>query len=596
MSAASPSLFRKLLYAAILAGAVVALLLGGLELGLRVAGVGYSPHFFRRVVLPDGERIWRENRWCTAPFFSADLVRRPQPVRLPEKKSPGTYRIFVLGSSAAMGDPEPAFSFARVLEAMLRAAYPGRRFEVINAAVTAVNSHLVRGFAEDCARLEPDLFIVYEGNNEVIGPFGPAGVFAPFLRSGTAVRTAVWLKGTRTGQLLARAGSRPPGEWGGMGMFLRQQIVADDPRLDSVRANFQANLLAIAASARRAGAGALICTVPANQRDFAPFLSLHRPGLDPVQLARWQALFAAAEKSGQAGDLAGATQKYQEALGIDDRYAELPFRLGRLALQAGNEAAARDYFQRALDLDALRFRTDSTLNRTIRDLPAAGGPNLEVVDLAAGLAAQSAHGITGNEMFYEHVHLTLRGAYEAARELFPHVVADLQRRGLAAGPMPVPFDYDEAHVRLGYNTYEQDMIAVELLNRFHRAPFTGQSDNAARLQSWERRLDAAKGLLARPEAGPALRELARRALELAPDDWVLKRDTGAMLVSRGAPTEALLLLGQAAQWIDDDVDTLIALGWARRALGHTAEAEKAFAQARKLEPQYPGLPPPPAKP
>ena len=65
-----------------------------------------------------------------------------------------------------------------------------------------------------------------------------------------------------------------------------------------------------------------------------------------------------------------------------------------------------------------------------------------------------------------------------------------------------------------------------------------------------------------------------------------------MLVARGQAAEALPLLQRAAAWIDDDVDTLIALGWAHRHLGQTAEAEAIFAQARALEPHYPNLPKP----
>src|SRR5947199_278989 len=82
---------------------------------------GSSQHFAGPTATDTGETIWRENRWCTAPYFSPALVRRPQAFRLPAKKTPGTYRIFVLGSSAAMGDPEAAFSFGRVLETMLHA-------------------------------------------------------------------------------------------------------------------------------------------------------------------------------------------------------------------------------------------------------------------------------------------------------------------------------------------------------------------------------------------------------------------------------------------------------------------------------------------
>ena len=566
---------RRRLFLALFTVTSAALLIGGLELGLRLAGFGHSPHFFRLAKTPDGEPIWRENRDFTAPFFGETLVRRPQPVRLPLKKAPGTYRVFILGSSAAMGDPEPAFSLARVLEVQLRAAYPQVRFEIVNAAVTAINSHLVRGIAADCAALEPDLFIVYEGHNEVIGPFGPASVFAPFQRSEAAVRTTVWLKGTRLAQLAARLARRgdAPADWGGMEMFLRQQIPADDPRLDAVRAHFRANLTAIADSAREAGATAIFCTTVANQRDFAPFLSAH-------------------------GE------------------AEKVYREGRAALDAGHVDEARDLFQRALDLDTLRFRADSTLNQIIRDLPAnvrntnihpdsspddsatnvritnIGSP--EVVDLAAVLAAKSRHGIPGDEFLYEHVHLTLRGTHEAALALLPSLVADLRQRGLVTTEV-APLDYEEIGLRLGYNTHEQTMIALELANRFAQPPFTGQSDHAARLAAWQRRAERGQALLAQPDATAALHELGRRAMTAAPDDWLLARNTGAMLVARQQAAEALPLLERAAAWIDDDVDTLVALGWAHRALGHAVEANSAFEKARALAPHYPNLPKPGTK-
>jgi Tfp pilus assembly protein PilF len=589
-------LWRKLAYAAVLTATALGALAGALEAVLRLAGFGESPHFARRVTLPGGETVWRDNRGCTVPFFSPALARRPQPFRLPEKKAPGAYRIFVLGSSAAMGDPESSFSLARTLEVMLHATWPQQRFEVVNAGVTAINSHLLRQYADDCARLEPDLFIVYEGHNEVIGPFGPAGVFAPFFHSERAIRFALWLKGTRTGQLFSAAGRvlagrrGVPAEWGGMQMFLRQQIAADDPRLDAVGQHFRANLLAIADAGQHAGATTLLCTVLTNQRDFAPFLSQHRPNLAPADLARWQAGFAAAENAARQGDPAAAERAYRAAFALDDRYAEVPYRLGRLALAAGRDDEARGFFQRALDLDTLRFRTDSRLNGVIRDLDRGDRPDLAVVDLAGDLAARSPHGIPGDDLLYEHVHLTLRGTYEAARDLFPHVAADLRRRGLITSLPPAPPSYDDVRRRLAYTTYEQAMIALSLLGRFRAAPFTGLSDDAARGAAWERISATANELLARPDALPALREVYQQAMTLAPDDWILARNAGAMLVARRAPAEALPLLQRAAAWIDDDIDTLVALGWAQRALNQTAAADATFARARRLEPRYPGLP------
>jgi len=591
VSASTLSLPRKLLFAAILATAALAVSLGGLEAALRLMHYGHSTHFFQRTVLANGDKIWRENRWCTAPYFSEALVRRPLPVRLPEKKTAGTYRIFVLGSSAAMGDPEPSFSLARMLGAMLRAAYPHQRFEVINAAVTAINSHVVRGIAEDCAKLEPDLFVVYEGNNEVIGPFGPAGVFAPFLQGELAVRVASALKTSRTGQLLSNLANRKrPAEWGGMEMFLRQQIGIDDPRLKAVRAHFRANLEAIAQSGHAAGASVFLCTVATNQRDFAPFLSQHRKNLSPAELTAWNTDLAEATDALRKGDLSGAEAAYRAAYAIDDHHAELAFRFGRLALQIGRDLDARDLLQHALDCDTLRFRTDAALNQVVRELGKTVTPPVEVVDLATALAHHSAHGITGDELLYEHVHLTFRGTYEAALALFPRIAADLARRGLVSGEPPTPFDYEEARLRLGYNIYEQAMITQELLNRFHKPPFTGQADITSRQHTWAQRAEQANQLLSRPDATPALASLAKRAIDAAPDDWLLARNTGAMLVARGDPASALPLLERASQWIDDDVDTLVALGRAQRALGQQAEAEATFAKARLLEPHYPGLP------
>jgi len=543
------TLRRKLFYAAILSGALLTLLLGGLELGLRLAGYGASPHFFRQARTASGELIWRENRDVTVPYFSAALARRPQPVRLPAKKPAGTYRLFVLGSSAAMGDPEPSFSLARVLDVMLAAAYPDQHFEVVNTGITAINSHLVRGIADDCAALEPDLFIVYEGNNEVIGPFGPTGVFAPFLKSNAAVRAAVWLKGTRTAQLLGSFASRGrPREWGGMEMFLQQRIEADDPRLHAVRDHFRANLEAIVASGRRGGGATLLCTVATNQRDFAPFLSTD----------------------------GRAQQRYDAA---------------QAALGAGDEGTARREFQAALDLDALRFRTDSKLNQAIGDVVFPDRLSGETVDAAGLLAAQSRGGVCGNEFFYEHVHLTLRGTYALARALLPRIAAVLHQRDQALPSEPKALlPYEDVALRLGFSTYEQSMIAAEMLHRLGQPPFTAQSDHAARLATWQRAASQGQALLARPDATDALREISRRALAQRPDDWILARNTGAMLLSRQRPAEALPLLEQADRWIDDDVDTLVALGWTHRALGHAAEAEAAFARARKLEPDYPNLP------
>lgn len=597
MDAPAPSLRRKLLFAGILAAFAAALMLVLAEGGLRVAGYGHATSFVRRTRAADGTEVWRENRWCTAPYFSPELVRRPVPFRLPVAKSPHAYRVFVLGSSAAMGDPEASFSLARMLESMLHAAYPEIEFDVVNAGITAINSHVLRGIAADCAKLQPDLFIVYEGNNEVIGPFGPAGVFAPFFRSAAMLRLAAALKVTRTGQavgalsrLLQPRGASPD-EWRGMQMFLAQQIAVDDPRLDAVRDHFARNLEAIIAHAGDAGARTLLCTVLTNQRDFPPFLSVHSTELAPALQSEWQAHLDAGRAALARGDIAAARTAFDAAAAIDDTPAELAFRRGRLELLHGATDRARTLLQRAADLDALRFRTDQSLNDAIRTVAARRSGGVELVDLVSTVGARSRGGLAGDDLLYEHVHLTFRGTYEVARELFPRIAADLQRRGRARELREVPFDYDEARVRLGFTTYEQAMIAIELLQRFRTAPFVDQTDGAARVQAWTRRVEAATQLLSQPGATEALEAAYARAREWKPNDWILARNAGAMLVARGDPAAALPLLQQAERWIEDDTDTLIALARAHQALGDEVAAGAAFERARALDPRYPGLPP-----
>src|SRR5262249_1499945 len=151
------------------------------------------------------------------------------------------------------------------------------RFEVINTAVTAINSHVILPIARECAGYEPDLFIAYIGNNEVVGPFGPAGVVGRHSPNLSLIRTNIAVKVTRTGQLidalLARIGParEAPQFWGGMEMFVRSQVRATDAALLTTYAHFRQNLDDICRAAAGAGAATILCTVPVNLRECAPF-------------------------------------------------------------------------------------------------------------------------------------------------------------------------------------------------------------------------------------------------------------------------------------------------------------------------------------
>jgi tetratricopeptide (TPR) repeat protein len=586
----------KLALGCAVALALAASALGLLELGLRIAGYGHSPKFYRTEQAADGTAWLRENRWVTAPFFAPEVIRRPQAFRLPAKKQPGTYRIFVLGSSAAMGDPESSFSLARMLDVMLSEAHPEVRFEVVNAGITAINSHVLRGIAADCAELEPDLFIVYEGNNEVIGPYGPGTVFAPFLGSHGAVRLSTAIKRTRTGQLVAALARRfrhdaaAPEKWGGMQMFLAHGIDYDDARLATTRELFRRNLAAIIESGREAGARVLLGTVVTNRRDCAPFLSRHRAGLAADSLARWESVYADGNRALGAGDLKAAGESYTAALALDDHFAELHYRIGQLRQREGRRAEAMLAWQTALDRDALRFRTDTELNSAIQSFAAMDAASVRVLDLATTADAESPGGAAGDNLLYEHVHLNFQGTYRLACEFFATIEKDLADVGRVKGAAVTPLPVDEVRRRLAYTTYEQAMIFQEMIDRFGRAPFAGQLGNEERLALYRKRLEVAKRLLAQPESKAKLEALYESAIAQRPDDWVLRRNAGMAYVALGLPAQAKDHLLRALASVPDDVDTLFALAMAARALGATPESEALFEQVRELEPRYPGLP------
>ena len=76
-------------------------------------------------------------------FFPPKIARHFDGFVFDTEKKPNTYRIFVLGASAAAGVPAQDYSFGHLLEVMLDEIYPDIEFEVLTVAMPAINSHVV---------------------------------------------------------------------------------------------------------------------------------------------------------------------------------------------------------------------------------------------------------------------------------------------------------------------------------------------------------------------------------------------------------------------------------------------------------------------
>ena len=237
---------RKWLFRLCALVVVPLLLLGGLEAALRLAGYGYPTGFFKKITWT-GRIISSTTKISRLRFFPPQLARWPDPFFIPVVKSPDTIRIFIFGESAAMGDPQPAYGASRYLEVMLRDRFPGKKFEVINLGITAINSHVILPIASDCKKAGGDFWIVYMGNNEMVGPFGTATVFGAQVLPRAAAQVNIALQRTRIGQLLVAASRHLSGKskntsWGGMEMFLGNRVAPDDPRKDNGLSEFQGKL------------------------------------------------------------------------------------------------------------------------------------------------------------------------------------------------------------------------------------------------------------------------------------------------------------------------------------------------------------------
>lgn len=515
---------KKRLFRLAAATLVPLLLLAAAELGLHLAGYGYKTSFFKHAVI-DGQDCLVENAQFGRRFFPPELSRDPAPVVMRAKKPPGVYRIFLLGESAALGDPAPAFGVGRYLESLLRQRFPASGFEVVCVAMTAINSHAILPIARECARHEGESWIVYMGNNEMVGPFGAATVFGAKAPPAWLVRLTLTLEKSRVVQALGDlrnkwSGKKGQRSWEGMKLFLQNQLPPDDRRKEMVYRNFRSNLDGILRAGERAGVPIVLSTVAVNLKDFEPFASLMKGGVGTNLSLECAALSAQGLTAQANGDWPAAVRAYEQAVALAPGHAGLEFRLAQCELANTNRTRAEAGFARARDDDALPFRTDSRLNELISEAAGAhAGRGVHLVDSVSALSSASPAGIPGNESFYEHVHFTFDGNYRLAKALAGKV-ADLLPSRCRAGAATSWAAQADCELDLGLTHWNRQIVFQNLLRRLQQPPFAGKADNNGRIGFWRERLAEVTKQLA-PTNAPAARAVYLKAIERRPDDFRL---------------------------------------------------------------------------
>ncbi len=540
--ARKPALWMRL-FAAILAPV---LFLGSAELVLRLVGYGYPGGFFIGW-RASGQTLHLTNQHYCEHFVPKELSRTPESCAL-VRKGDSTIRIFVLGSSAAYGDPEPAYGFCRQLELLLNEHANGKTFEVVNAAVTAMNSHVARRIAQDCVAQRPDLFIVFMGNNEVVGPYGPPTLPGSLYASRRFINACITAKRqTRVGQLLKNVSQAvvsrgtPGKKWQGMESFLVSRITIDAPKLKDCYRHFRDNLNDIVRTAQRCKAGVLLCTVPTNIRSCAPFGSQHRPDLTADNLSAWDQAFQEGQALERTGNFAGALSAYEKTRQMDGSYADLAFCTGRCLQALGKADEAKLMFIEARDRDVLRFRADSGIQRVIRET-AQTQLVAPLLDLETYLEDKSEGHVLGSDLFVDHVHLNFRGNFLAAFAAMQKIREIMPQAGLVEPRRSERDLLDLCRQRLLYDDHERYRLAMVMYRRKTLPPFVGQIDHDVEMEKLRDELIQLRRIEQAEKESEALYVEASQRRSL--DTYLILRH-GQFLVSAGRMRDVMNLYRSA---------------------------------------------------
>lgn len=355
-----------------------------------------------------------------------------RPARFQAAKGPDTVRIFVLGGSSAYGlyvGEEDAFSGQ--LLSSLEQKHPGLEFEVINLGCPGWASNRVLNLLNSLTGLEPDLFIVYSGHNELLqgqvdrGPDLKGNrLRLKLLKRSSLYRWIDYLvSSSRRGQHYQEVREDMAALEAGRSLVFDPSTLPAEERqrpdpdsLAEAARRFGANIRAMADLGDRTGVPVLIGLPVANQWSPPTVAAgdvLTRDGSPERDrfLAGLQAL--------QGGRLAEAVETLRSLAVAEPDDAGLHYWLGVALFQVGETGRAGDELQAALDRDVRTHRISSAMEQA---LLAAGGEHVldfRPVLRSAGSPEEAA------ELFSDHCHPTEKGHRLIADALLSEVERSL---------------------------------------------------------------------------------------------------------------------------------------------------------------------------
>lgn len=561
----------------------------------------------------------------------------------PAQKDSSAFRIFVQGGSTAAGFPFYfGGSFADMLEQRLLQTFPGRKIEVVNTAMAAVNSFTLVDFVDEIIEQRPDLVIIYAGHNEY---YGAMGVGSTISAGSSPALTRLFLRidHFRVVQALrsliariAGIGRTSPADEPASGTLMEQVVGNQSIRYGSGEYNrgvaqFRSNLRRILSKYRRAGVPVMVGTVSSNLRGHRPFVSGLLASTDEDA---WTALMSEATDALSRRDTVAALAALTRAIESDSTGASSFWSRARLHDAAGRHAAAlRDYVS-AKDRDQLRFRAPEQMNVVIREEATRAGAT--VVESYDRMANAALDGIIGDDLMTEHLHPNIEGYFQIASSMYEtirsegligdwsrHVSDDVARdellitevdslvgvirvRQLTGSwpfqprgrivPLQVPDSSANPIEGLAYRLFERDINRQDALDRL-RELYLRQGDYHEALKSvlaiiqrypfaHQPYLSAASIMVEQRRLPEAL-DYVEASLERLETGLALELK-GSVLLAMGRNADAIPVLQRAIEMNPQSANALYNLAGGFALTGRREEAREMVRRVLAIRPDHPG--------
>ncbi len=415
------------------------------ELGLRTIGkpLPYDPYihfgqidsFFSRQSA-DGTDYYQ---------VASREVYRERQVKFAGVKPPNTFRIFCLGGSASAGWPHPENEiYSAYLQQALAHAYPDRRIEVINVSAHAYAAYRVRFILQEVINFDPDLIVIYSGNNEfierrtyktvadwtdpVLDLAKHSAIFRRFRGSSFARR--FFPDNTLSADEREHVRYEQWSKIERLALKLRH----DPAQFAFVKAHYAYSLTSMAQIAKEKGVPVILVTVPVNLRDWHPNVS-DQP-LDGDRMARWLDAYREGRAHLLRHDFSTAVRSLEAAAALSPTHAETQFYLGHAHEELSHFSEALRRYDLARDLDRNPFRAISEFNSIVKEV-AAHEQATYLADAEVAFHAASKPFAPGFDLFLDYVHPTTKGNRLVAATVFNTI---LEHRLIPGNPTSQRFE------------------------------------------------------------------------------------------------------------------------------------------------------------